>query len=125
ALPPATQTLIGGKGHGARADPRAGAALADRAVARIAAHAHEHGLAVRRRWPRRFRRLGVHDACQRAEQCDREEETPHRGCVTTSIRYGSPFFTTASPRRIAPPRSFGSAIGPHAPPPLLCRLFPQ
>ena len=38
----------------------------------------------------------------------------YRGCVATSTSAGSPRLTTSTARRIAGPRSLGSAIGPSA-----------
>src|SRR4051812_338086 len=48
--------------------------------------------------------------------------SPYRACVTASIKYGSPRFTTSIPRRIADASSLGSDIGPEAATPILLAM---
>ena len=49
-------------------------------------------------------------------RCKQKERSPfhaiHRGCVTTSIKAGSPRFTTSIADLIAGPKSLGLSIGP-------------
>lgn len=62
------------------------------------------------------RRPGTRDGGNQHQRCNkyRRFHMRHRGCVTTSTSAGSPFFTTASARWSAGPRSFAFAIGPSA-----------
>src|SRR5690349_3596003 len=122
-----------GKRQRTRRQARAGgAALAFVAVALPAAVADEQllaGLGVagwrRPRCRRRGRRrCGLRESNGRREdecrRCQQGFHAAHRGWVTTSTSAGSPFFTTASARCSAGPRSRGLVIGPSAYTPRPC-----
>src|SRR5262249_43763370 len=98
--------------------PSARTAVPIEAVARIATVLNVEFLALG----------GVGCACHSSrehQKCHQSihPKTPQRGCVTTSINAGSPFFTRSMPRFNAGARSFGSLIGPSPYIPYACAIF--